>query len=233
MQEEMDHIRVTLEPQMLKRGIRLVQHDEIPNVNEVDSEVGINDRIASFVSSVAGSILFAYALLAIAATWIGYNVYLQSVGLTPRDVPWEFPVMLLVSNFVQLMMPIFIMVSQKRLERRDRIRAERDHLVTLIGKRDVLVMFSYFDEFSRNQASMLQQLRTSQQKMLAMEQSQRQFMDDLTPRLMELVVGLRDALTQRPCIIRDLDRDLVPQLIEMLSSGGPNDGPDAQDTAGG
>lgn len=235
MQEEMDRIRSTLEPQMLKRGVRLVGHDEIPNVNDADADMGINDRIASFVSGVAGSILFAYALLTIAATWIAYNVYLESVGRNPMDVPWEFPVMLLVSNFIQLMMPIFIMVSQKRLERRDRIRADRDHLVALIGKRDVLVMFSYFDEFSRNQESMLQQLRTSQQKMLAMEQSQRQIMEDLTPSLVELVSGLHSVLSKRPCIIRDLDRDLLEQILEVLSNGGSRDGSadDAQDPAGG
>lgn len=235
MQEEMDRIRDTLEPEMLKRGIRLVHHDEIPNVNDADANIGINDRIAAFVSGVAGNILFAYALLTIAGTWMAYNVYLESVGLDPRDTPWEFPVMLLVSNFIQLMLPIFIMVSQKRLERRDRIRADRDHLVALMGKRDVLVMFSYFDEFSKNQQSMLQQFRTSQQKMLAMEQSQRQFMEVLTPKLMELVVGLHSALSQRPCIIRDLDRSLLEQVLEVLSNGGSDDGPedDAQGPAGG
>lgn len=234
IQEEVDRIRTEMEPKMLLRGVRLVGASEVPNVNASSEPTTFNDRVASFVTSVAGNILFAYVLLAFALSWMTLNVVMRSRGGTPYDVPWEFPVMLLASNFIQLMMPIFIMVSQRRQERRDRIRADRDHLVMLIGKRDVLVMFSYFDQFSRDQEAMLQQMRASQQKMLAMERSQGQFME-LTPKLLQILSGMQSTLEGRPCILRDLDREAVSQIIEVLSRGGHDDGStgDAEDPAGG
>lgn len=231
---DIDRLRSTFEPEMSDRKVRFVRPSEIPNLNVETSRFGINDRVAEFVTSIAGSILFAYFLITLAATWVTYNVIMDLRGVAPLDRPWEFPVMLLISNGIQLMMPIFIMVSQKRLERRDRIRADRDHLMMLIGKRDVLLMFSYLDEVSKAQRAVSEQMKTNQSKMLAMEQAQRQFDEVLAPKLIELLAGLEAALSDRPCILRDLDEEIVPQLIEVLS-GGPSDGSevDAQDPAGG
>jgi len=234
VQADIDRLRSTFEPEMSERQIRFVRSSEIPNINVEASRFGVNDRIAEFVTSIAGSILFAYFLITAAGIWVTYNVIMDLRGVAPLDRPWEFPVMLLISNGIQLMMPIFIMVSQKRLERRDQIRADRDYLMMLIGKRDVLLMFSYLDEVSRAQRGFSEQMKVNQSKMLAMEQTQRQFDEVLAPKFIGLLAGLEATLSDRPCILRDLDEELASRIIEVLS-GGPNDGSevDAQDPAGG
>ena len=228
VQSEITRLRIALEPEMLKHDIRLPRPGDVPTLDSmVKADSTTNDRVATTVTRAAGSVWFAYIVLSLAAMWIAYNVYVEAHGGTPADEPWSFPTMLLVSNFVQLLMPIFILVSQGRAERRDRAREERDHLLTLIGRRDVLLLFTYLSEFAEQQRTMTLQQKTSQDKLFVLEREQNHLSGELVPGLISLIRGLSSTLEGRPCILDRADAETLDYVNNRIRER--DNGPHADD----
>jgi uncharacterized membrane protein len=176
----------------------------------------INELVTGSVTRVAGNIWFAYCLVSAAVMWMSYNVYIASHGGTPPDEPWDFSVMLLCSNFIQLLIPVFILVSQRRAEARDRLRADRDQLLTLVGRRDVLLMFTYLSEFVAQQRGISLQHRESQEKLFALERDQHRMSEDLLPDLVNLIGVLSETIRERPCLVDSKDTEAVDNIIARM-----------------
>jgi len=201
LQEEISRLRTSLEPRMSGFDVWLPRPNDLPSYEDHGPPPGINDRISVMVTSVAGSIWFAYVLIALALTWISFNLYIKHMGGDAFDEPWAFPTMLLISNGIQLMMPIFIMASQKRIEKREREREKKDEILTLIGRRDVLLMFMYLSEFSQNQDQILNQMRRSQDRLEMLEKDQTLLSEDVIPDLISMIRDMSDTLRDRPCVL--------------------------------
>ena len=231
VQEEIDRLRAHLEPEMLRHDIRLPRLGDVPSISElIERDTTPNDRIATTVTKVAGSVWFAYSVLSIAASWIAYNLYIVAHGGKPLDEPWAFPTMLLCSNFIQLLMPIFILVSQRRAEQRDRIREQRDQILTSIGRRDVLLMFSYLSDFASQQRLLTSHQRQSQEKLLALEREQGRISGELVPVLITLISQMSATLNVRPCIMES-DPEMRRRIYLRLKE--TEDGPHEDDSGEG
>lgn len=228
IQADINQLRSNLDPEMIRHDVTPLLSSDTPGLNDMDADIsGFNERISKGVTKVAGSIWFAYGLLVMASLWMSYNIYVKSHGGIPPDDPPDFSVMLLFSNFIQLLLPVFIMVSQRRAEIRDLLRADRDQLLTQIGRRDVLLMFTYLSEFAVAQRTVSLQQKESQEKLFSLEREQNRLSGDLLPGLLCLISEMSSTLRGRPCILDHTDHDVREYIMNRLRES--KDGSHADD----
>lgn len=105
------------------------------NLNEVQGEtLSWGDKIADHVANIAGSWGFIISFIAILLVWIGLNSVLV---LVPHFDPYPFILLNLVLSCIAALQAPVIMMSQRRLETKDRLRAEHDYEVNL--KSEILI----------------------------------------------------------------------------------------------
>jgi len=98
------------------------------NVNALhDQRLTLGDRMADSLAGVAGSWRFIGSFLALIAIWMGVNV---AAAVHHWD-PYPFILLNLVLSCVAALQAPVIMMSQNRLETRDRLRAENDFEVNV------------------------------------------------------------------------------------------------------
>ena len=93
------------------------------------------EKVALWVTVNIGSMGFFFFILAFNAGWIIWNV------LAPEtlkfDTAWEFLILLLVNNIVQILFMPLIMVGQNLQGRYDEARAEADFEVNTKAEREI------------------------------------------------------------------------------------------------
>jgi uncharacterized membrane protein len=88
-----------------------------------DEHVGVNARIAAWITSKIGSMWTVYACVAVAAGWM----VLGSPGLLGFD-PYPYPFLLFLGNVVQLLLIFIILLGQQVLGRSADKRATQTYL---------------------------------------------------------------------------------------------------------
>ncbi len=106
----------------------LLFHRTAVNVNEVhDEKLTLGERMADGLASAAGSWRFIGVFLAFLFAWMAVNV----VGAVYHWDPYPFILLNLILSCIAALQAPVIMMSQSRLEDRDRIRAESDYQVNV------------------------------------------------------------------------------------------------------
>lgn len=105
------------------------------NTNDTFSEKltfadGVSDRVADF----GGSWTFIISFLIVMLVWMLVNSY---VALTQVFDPYPYILLNLVLSCVAALQAPIIMMSQKRQEKKDRIRSEQDYLVNLKAELEI------------------------------------------------------------------------------------------------
>jgi len=129
------------------------------NINQVhDDSLKLGDRIADKMADVAGSWTFIITFVIILILWAGINS-LQLIT-HPFD-PFPFILLNLVLSCIAALQAPVIMMSQKRQETKDRIRAEHDYEINL--KAEILIeeMLNRLEKIEQTQNSLLEKVNSS------------------------------------------------------------------------
>ena len=102
------------------------------NVNAMhDEKLTPGDRMADSMANAAGSWRFIIGFMAFMFAWMAVNV----VGAIYHWDPYPFILLNLILSCVAALQAPVIMMSQNRLEERDRLRAENDYEVNVKAER--------------------------------------------------------------------------------------------------
>lgn len=134
------------------------------NVSEdADDRLTLGDRVADRVAAFGGSWRFIVGFMAVLFLWMGVNVL--SVFRQPFD-PFPFILLnLVLSTLAALQAPI-IMMSQRRQEEKDRLRAENDYRVNLKAELEIRQLHEKIDHQLARQWEKLAELQKIQIELL-------------------------------------------------------------------
>jgi len=91
------------------------------------------ERVSLGVNTVTSNIYFVFLLVCFYIVWITVNVLLKKMG-KDFDHPWDFPILLFISNAIQLIIPFIILIAQRRQE--EKINDIIDKILLLMEKND-------------------------------------------------------------------------------------------------
>lgn len=119
----------------------------------------VSDRVARF----GGSWTFIISFLVILGAWIIYNLYAPA----GKDFdPYPFILMnLILSSIAALQAPI-IMMSQNRVEEKDRKRAENDYMINLKAELEIRSLHQKLDLLLQEQIKTLYDTQRKQLQLL-------------------------------------------------------------------
>lgn len=132
---------------------------------EIDRKSTFGERTADQVAAFGGSWSFIILFGAVLAAWIGVNV----AGLTRKPFdPYPFILLnLVLSSLAALQAPV-IMMSQRRQETRDRVRAENDYRINLKAELEIRQLHEKMDH----------QLAQQWEKLVELQQIQIELLED-------------------------------------------------------
>jgi uncharacterized membrane protein len=121
------------------------------------------ERVADKVATFGGSWTFILSFIAILIIWMGINV----VGLfqTPFD-PYPFILLNLVLSCLAALQAPVIMMSQKRQEDKDRLRAENDYMINLRAELEIRQLHEKIDHQMAKQWERLAEMQQIQIELL-------------------------------------------------------------------
>jgi uncharacterized membrane protein len=133
------------------------------NVNlEFDRKLTLGERLADGVAKYAGSWRFIIGFGLVLVVWITLNSWLASRAFD------EFPFILLnlcLSCLAAIQAPV-IMMSQNRLEAKDRMRAEHDYIVNLKAELEIRSLHEKLDHLLVNQWQRLLEIQEVQTELM-------------------------------------------------------------------
>jgi uncharacterized membrane protein len=157
LEEERGELGV-LEQQVLdamSRDVMITQNPE----NAAEERMTRGERIADRVAEVGGSWSFIIGFGICLLVWMGINVL--SVFQEPFD-PYPFILLnLMLSTLAALQAPV-IMMSQRRQEQKDRLRAENDYRVNLKAELEIRQLHEKIDHQLAHQWERLTELQQLQ-----------------------------------------------------------------------
>ncbi len=130
---------------------------------EGDRKSSFGERVADKVASFGGSWTFILSFIAILVIWMGVNVI--GVFATPFD-PYPFILLNLVLSCLAALQAPVIMMSQKRQEEKDRLRAENDYMINLRAELEIRQLHEKIDHQMAKQWERLAELQQIQIELL-------------------------------------------------------------------
>jgi uncharacterized membrane protein len=116
-------------------------------------------RIADKVASFGGSWVFILSFLFFLVVWILFNVYwLQNKGFDP----YPFILLNLILSCIAALQAPIIMMSQNRLEEKDRERAKKDFIINLKAEQEIRVLQQKMDQLLKHQHEELMAIQKQQ-----------------------------------------------------------------------
>jgi len=116
-------------------------------------------RIADKVASFGGSWVFILSFLFFLVIWILFNVYwLQNKGFDP----YPFILLNLILSCIAALQAPIIMMSQNRLEEKDRERAKKDFIINLKAEQEIRVLQKKMDQLLKHQHEELMAIQKQQ-----------------------------------------------------------------------
>jgi len=109
-----------------RQVVALLSHRATRDTNKLhDERLTLGDRMADHLAAIAGSWRFIIGFAIVLGAWIATN----TAALSFRWDPYPFILLNLVLSCLAAIQAPVIMMSQSRLEGRDRLRAENDYAV--------------------------------------------------------------------------------------------------------
>jgi uncharacterized membrane protein len=126
---------------------------------EIDSELTLGQKVADKVAAFGGSWTFIITFFTFILVWMLINIWLLSSK--PFD-PYPFILLnLLLSCLAAIQAPI-IMMSQNRLEQKDRQRAEHDYKINLKAELEIKLLSEKIDHLLVHQSKKLLEIQEVQ-----------------------------------------------------------------------
>jgi uncharacterized membrane protein len=158
--------------QLEEEVIRSMKEQETltENINVAfEKNITFGQHIADHVASFGGSWIFIGAFFLVLAAWIAINS--ASALFHPFD-PFPYILLNLILSCLAAIQAPIIMMSQNRIETRDRLRSENDYQVNLKAELEIRHLHEKLDVLLKHQW----------QKLLEIQQIQMDFMKELVRR---------------------------------------------------
>lgn len=137
----------------------------IVELEEQEDHRTSGQRIADRVASFGGSWVFILSFMFFLVLWIAFNVYwLKNKGFDP----YPFILLNLILSCIAALQAPIIMMSQNRLEEKDRSRAKKDFIINLKAEQEIRVLQQKMDQILKHQHEELMAIQ--QQQIQLMEQ---------------------------------------------------------------
>ena len=152
----------TLEEEVLK-GLK---EEELlsKNINvEFDKKLTLGERMADRIADFGGSWTFIGIFMGILVLWVAMNTV---VFLTKHFDPYPFIFLNLILSCLAAIQAPVIMMSQNRLEARDRLRSEHDYLVNLKAELEIRHLHGKVDHLLKQQWQRLLEIQEIQTEMM-------------------------------------------------------------------
>ena len=127
--------------------------------DEVDERMTFGDRMSDRVAAFGGSWTFILSFVAVLVVWMTLNA--GAWLFRPFD-PFPFILLNLVLSCVAALQAPIIMMSQRRTEAKDRLRAENDYRVNLKAELEIRLLHDKIDNQLSRQWSRLAELQRVQ-----------------------------------------------------------------------
>ena len=128
-----------------------------------EGKISFGQRIADKVASFGGSWTFIISFFVVVVTWVVINSF---VLLSHPFDPYPFILLNLFLSCIAALQAPIIMMSQNRLEEKDRQRAQHDYLINLKAEmeiRNLQVNMKNLFEIQQKQMELLEELKKNKQ----------------------------------------------------------------------
>lgn len=131
--------------------------------NALERKSTFGERVADKVAVFGGSWTFILTFIAILVVWMGMNVV--GIFIHPFD-PYPFILLNLVLSCLAALQAPVIMMSQRRQEEKDRLRAENDYMINLRAELEIRQLHEKIDHQMAKQWERLAELQQIQIELL-------------------------------------------------------------------
>lgn len=125
----------------------------------IDQELTLGQRAADKIAEFGGSWTFIISFGAFLVFWILLNVWFLGVH---RFDPYPFILLNLILSCLAAIQAPIIMMSQNRLEQKDRLRGENDFKVNLKAELEIKLLHEKLDHLSLHQNKILFEIQQMQ-----------------------------------------------------------------------
>lgn len=143
----------------------LQEHESVSsNVNEqFDRQLTFGERVSDKLANFGGSWAFLIAFAVVLAVWLTINTVL----LAERSFdPYPFILLNLVLSCLAAVQAPIILMSQNRLEARDRLRSEHDYRVNLKAELEIRLLHTKLDQLLTHQWQRLLEIQELQMELM-------------------------------------------------------------------
>jgi len=134
------------------------------NINvEFDRQLNFGERLSDRLADFAGSWTFIALFAGLLCIWIGMNSFV--LLYRPFD-PYPFIFLNLVLSALAALQAPFIIMSQNRLEERDRLHAEDDYRVNLNAEMEIHQLHRKLDHLLMSQGQRLLEIQNIQVELM-------------------------------------------------------------------
>jgi len=140
------------------------------NINaEFEKKATVGEKAADKIAEFGGSWSFVIFFMVVIVIWISLNV--SQLMMKPFD-PFPFILLNLILSCLAALQAPIIMMSQNRMEARDRMRSENDYRINLKAELEIRHLHEKMDHLLRHQW----------QRLLEVQQIQTELMEELIAR---------------------------------------------------
>src|SRR5690606_20328314 len=138
--------------------------------DEIESELTIGQKLADKVAAFGGSWTFILTFFVFILIWMIINILI--LATKPFD-PYPFILLNLILSCLAALQAPIIMMSQNRLEQKDRLRGEHDYKINLKAELEIKLLSEKIDHLLVHQ----------NKKLLEIQEVQTDYLEDLMKEL--------------------------------------------------
>lgn len=150
-------------------GNRILSEDIEPII---ENQLSVGQRAADKIAEFGGSWKFIISFFVVLIAWIAMNAWF--LGRTPFD-PYPFILLNLILSCLAAIQAPIIMMSQNRVEQKDRMRSENDYKVNLKAELEIKLLHEKIDHLTFIQSK----------RMLEVQQVQVDYLEDILEKMDE------------------------------------------------
>lgn len=136
----------------------------------IENQLSIGQRAADRIAEFGGSWTFITLFFGVLVSWIIMNAWF--LGKTPFD-PYPFILLNLILSCLAAVQAPIIMMSQNRVEQKDRIRSENDYKINLKAELEIKLLHEKLDHLTF----------TQNRRIIEVHQMEIEYLDDILEEL--------------------------------------------------
>lgn len=148
-------------------GNKILSEDVEPII---DNQLTLGQRAADKIAEFGGSWRFIISFFAVLIVWISMNAWF--LGKVPFD-PYPFILLNLILSCLAAIQAPIIMMSQNRVEQKDRLRGENDYKINLKAELEIKLLHEKLDHLTF----------TQNKRIIEVQQMQIEYLDDILEEL--------------------------------------------------